>query len=341
MKSTALAWAMATVILATGAALAGDAPAPWGPDGPVKEGDAGREGGPEGASQGDAPALSEDMGKAAAIEAKLKAGEIDAALAEATSLYKTTSDPIAKSEALRILAEGVRKKGKWKMALAAYTKVRNQFAKDTPEYTRWDACVEILRASPEGMYAPLARKLGAEAQGKTLADDRLMDEALVVLAEQKTAKLALRVRSIPRAGNPKALIDALEPIIECYREARAIAPAFPPEASREVANASAKRMQGLADKVMMPLRGRLEEFRPKMERPWSFTNKEKQEIGNTNLMLRELAGLEAQFQDALQRLTSTDWAELEALKRESNDRADAYNGLAEQYVVPAYTTDVW
>ncbi|MBM4019417.1 MAG: hypothetical protein FJ288_14030, partial [Planctomycetes bacterium] len=129
---------------------------------------------PSGPATPAAPGGSEEAQKVAAIQALLTAGEFDKAAEQAGAYLRTARDDAAKTEAMRILAEALRKKGDFRLAPAAYLRLRERFEKGSDDYVRYDGIAEVLKASPTGVYQPPGAppvKPAPGAPAVTLADD--------------------------------------------------------------------------------------------------------------------------------------------------------------------------
>jgi len=283
----------------------------------------------------------------ARIQAVLLAGEHDRALEEAQALYAKASDKEVKTEAMRIIAEALRKKGKWSEAGAAYARLARRFEKKSDAYIQYDAIAQILRVSPSGFYLP-ARKSGDAAgeepatldgrsDGQTLDDDAVLAEALACLADTRALKLKRRVMSVTRARTPKDVVAALAPLAEAYRQARLLAPDRATDDEQEAAQAAAAQLAKVARQSVPSLRTELQKYEPKMNRPWSFNNVEKRDIAKWNTSCRQLAEAESAFQELLGKMGGPKgWSGRADLIRDSDNRYRTYESLAEEFTVPAW-----
>jgi tetratricopeptide (TPR) repeat protein len=292
------------------------------------------------------PADAEEARKVAEMQAALTAGEFDKAVEQANAYLKSTRDESGKTEALRVLAEALRKKGDWKQAPAAHLRLRERFEKNSEDWVRYDAIAEVLRASPAGVYqpaggpAPKAAAPGATAA--TLADDNALTEALARLAGGRAGKLKARIPAILRAATPQLVMAAFTPVLEETKMVFAVSADAPPDAAREVGAAAGKRLQALGTQIIPVLNAKAEKYQPKMNAPWSFTNQEKADIKSTQAACKEMTDCEKQFQQALFIMTGKgDWPDADRLRKESADRGTSYEELSNKFYVPRYTTSFW
>jgi len=295
------------------------------------------------AANTDPPASAE----VARIQAVLLAGEHDRALEEAQALYAKASDKEVKTEAMRIMAEALRKQGKWSEAGTAYARLAKRFEKKSDAYIQYDAIAQILRVSPNGFYLPARKSSGAAGEepatldgrsdGQALDDDAVLAEALACLADTRALKLKRRVGLVKRARTPKEVIAALAPLAEAYRQVRLLAPDRPADDEQKAAQAGAAQLEKLARLNVSSLRAKLQQYKPKMERPWNVTNAEKEDIAKWNARCRQLAETESAFQELLGKMGGPEgWSGRADLIRDSNRRCRTYENLAEEFVGLTY-----
>jgi hypothetical protein len=289
------------------------------------------------------PADAEEARKVAEMQAALTAGEFDKAVEQANAYLKAARDESGKTEAVRVLAEALRKKGDWKQAPAAHLRLRERFEKNSEDWVRYDAIAEILRASPAGVYQPAgtpASKAAAPGSAPaTLADDNALAEALARQASGRAGKLKTRIPGIVRATTPQLVMAAFAPVVEEAKMVFAVSADAPPDAAREVGAAAGNRLQSLGNQIIPALNAKLEKYQTKMNAPWSFTNQEKADIKNTQAACKEMASCENQFQQALFIMNGKgDWPDANRLRTESGDRGTSYEELGKKFYVPRYYT---
>jgi len=291
----------------------------------------------------------------AETEAALQAGDLDKAIGGAKELLKQPPDDATKTAALRVMAEALRKKGEWRLATVAYLKLRNCYEKTSPEYIRHDAIAEILRLAPKGVYAPAARKPGpdAKADDRTLADDEVLKNALTCVAEQRAGEFKRRAAAQNRPRTPGEVVAALAEAQQGVLPIRALSADVADQIERQFAREAGARLQAAAETTIAQARMRLEKYRPKMVKPWSFSSADKNDIKQMNAALTELAAVEAQFQSLLGKTPGKtpvgptagpkpeQGDETAALIRESEGRAAQYSQFASEFIVPAYSTSVF
>ena len=288
----------------------------------------------------DSGPLTEDQQKAAEIAAKLVAGSVDEALADAKAFAAKTMDDKAKTEALRVVAECLRKKGDWKGAAQAYLKLKDRFEKTSEDYARYEAIAQILTASPSGLYVGGGAAAKTDG-GKTLADDECLKDAISRLATVRGSKLKSRISPIRRAQTPQQVVAAFKPVVDDAQQLLQLGTDTAVDAVKEVAEAAGKRLAEIAKQTEGALRVKLQGWTQlkKFEKPWTFTNIEKKEVPNISASCKAMAAGEKEFQETLT-LISGAWSGAEVLRRESADRSAAYGQLASEFVVPPYTTRI-
>ena len=315
----------------------GPDPAPAGPAakkaGPGDKAGPAEKTGP--AKPADPAPLSEDQQKVAEMAAKVVAGQVDEALAEAKEFAAKTLDDKAKTEALRVVADCLRKKADWKGAAQAYAKLKERFEKDSDDYVRCDAISQILNGSPTGVYGGGGAAKGEAA--KTLADDEAVKDALNRLVAQRAGRLKSRIGAIRIAKTPPAVVAAFKPVADEAKPLLQLGTDSGADAVKDVAEAAGKRLQEIAKQTEAVLRAKLQAWQPKFEKPWTFTNLEKKEVPSIGASCKQMAAAEKEFQESLMLLSGA-WSGAEVIRRESSDRAALYEQLGSDFVVPPYTT---
>jgi len=351
MKHVAIAL---TVVLVLAVAVAtASAVGPAGPAGknagdkagkgdPARAGPAAKKAGPGDKTGPTKPAnaepLTEDQQKAAEISAKLVAGQVDEALAEAQAFAAKTLDDKAKTEALRIAADCLRKKADWKGAAQAYTKLKERYEKGSDDYVRYEAIAQILAASPTGVY--MGTGPGAKADPtSTLADDTVLKTSISRLVTQRGGKLKSRMYAFRQAKTPQQVAVAFKPVVEDAKPLLQLGTDSAVDVVKEVAEAAGKRLQEIGRANEAGLRAKLTNWQPKFDKPWTFTNIEKKEIPNISASCKQMAQAEKGFQESLM-LLSDAWNGAEVLRRESSDRSAMYEQMAADFVVPAYEVHI-
>jgi hypothetical protein len=347
MKQIAILMAVVLVLAVASAWAVG----PSGPSGkaagdkagkgaaPAQVGPAAKKAGPADktgpAKPADTAPLSEDQQKVAEMAAKIVAGQVDEALAEAKEFATKTLDDKAKTDALRVVADGLRKKADWKGAAQAYAKLKERFEKDSDDYVRCDAISQILNGSPAGVYGGGGAPKGEAA--KTLADDEALKDALNRLVAQRAGRLKSRIGAIRIAKTPQAVVAAFKPVADEAKPLLQLGTDSGADAVKDVAEAAGKRLQEIAKQTEAALRAKLQAWQPKFDKPWTFTNLEKKEVPSIGASCKQMAATEKEFQESLMLLSGA-WAGAEVVRRESSDRAALYEQLGSDFVVPPYTT---
>lgn len=302
-----------------------------------------------GAGGAEVPTVPDETQRVAEIQAQMMAGNVDDALKAAKEFLKTTKDEAAKTEAMRVVAEGSRKKGDWRGAMVAYRVLADRFDKASDDCVRFGAIADVLGISPTGVYKATAGtppKAGTDTETpakepRTLSDDAALEEALASLASLRIAKLKSRCGAVRSKRTPQEVMQVFGPLAEEARQVFLLGPETPPADSREMGTMAGQRMGQLGTQAQGLLRTKLQKYQPKFNNPWSFSNVDKKDIQQAHKACKEMADAEKAFQTALAQVTGPgEWPEGDGLRVESTERSAAYLQLAEEYIVPAYRT-IW
>jgi len=286
------------------------------------------------------PGAMDDTQRVAEIQAQMLAGKTEEAITAAKAFLRTAKDETSKTEAMRVLAEGLRKSGNWQSAIGAYRALRDRFEKSSDEYLRCGAIADVLAGSRDGIYKGAGAATGAEGtEVKKVSDDEGLNAALALLAQSRCARLKSKAALLQRARTPQELLRTFGPVAEEARQIFILAADTPPDDVRAMGKTAGERLAQIHMQANTVLQKKLQDYQQtgKFRRPWSFTNIEKKDIKDTNLMCKDMAAAEREFQTALASVAgSGEWAEGAALRTESTERAAAYEQLAKEFVVPAY-----
>ena len=285
--------------------------------------------------------LSGPLQATAPIEALMSAGEYDKAIEEAKSLQNSSPDESVKTEAQRLMADALRKKGQWKDATVAYGRVRDRYTKSSDDYLKYQTIAEILRMSPTGTCRAVATD-SAGGDPPTLADDAHLMEALRHQAGLLVKKVLLRASMLRRAKAPREIVTLFADVVEGFRQALVLDPNVAAKDVRETAHTAGTRLQEIADRMVPQLRGKAAKIREKRQRPWSYTNVEKENIQKCSALIKECASVEGQFQGLLGKVGgSGEWAEGDAIRSQSSDRAATYQSFEDDFIILPYSTTTW
>jgi len=285
--------------------------------------------------------LSVPLQATAPIEALLTTGEYDKAIEEARSLQNSSPDETVKTEAQRMMADALRKKGQWKDATVVYGRVRDRYPKGSDDYLKYQTIAEILRTSPTGTYRAAAPD-STGGDPPTLADDAHLTEALRHQAGFLVKRVLLRASVLRRAKTPREVMILFADVVEGFRKARVLDPNMAAKDERETAQAAGTRLQELAGTMVPQLRVKAAKIRGKRQSPWSYTNVEKEDIQKCNALVKEFASVEGQFQGLLGKVGgSGEWAEGDALRTQSSDRAATYQSFEDDFIILPYTRFWW
>jgi hypothetical protein len=280
----------------------------------------------------------------AAIRRKLKAGDVDAAMAPAKSLYEQAPNPQVKTDALELLAEALRKKGRYRLAIGAYNKLRAEYEEGSEEYIRCNAVVEVLKASREGVYHPMLQgsKVAAGGDAKPrLSDDETLDKAIKHFAETRAEEILGQSRSLSRTRSPQDVVSAFVELRESIQNLVPLSKDLAVGTELELARRAGERLETIASTVLQRMRAQAEKYADRRFKPWAYSNVDKRNIRNANALLRRLAGQEAQFQSLLSKGLAGKHEDIKGLRAASELRANEYSSLAEDFVVLPYEVEVF
>ena len=136
-------------------------------------------------------------------------------------------------------------------------------------------------------------------------------------------------------------MNVFRPVAEEARQIFLLGPNTPPDNARFVGKMAAQRLAQIHTQVTSVLQKKLQSYQQKMKRhePGSFTKTQKKDIENTQQTCKEMAAAEKEFQQALTYVSgSGEWAEGDSFRIDSTERANTYEQLAKEYVVPAYSS---
>ena len=284
--------------------------------------------------------LSVPLQATAPIEALLTAGEYDKAIEEARSLQNSSPDETVKTEAQRMMADALRKKGQWKDATVAYGRVRDRYTKSSDDYLKYQTITEILKMSPTGTYRAVVPD-NTSGDPPTLADDAHLTEALRCQAELLVKRILVRASPLRRARTSREIVILFADVLERFRQARALDPNMAAKDERETAHMAGTRLQELADTIVPQLRVKAAKVREKRQKPWSYTNVEKQDIHKCSALVKELASVEGQFLGMLGKVGgSGEWAEGDAIRSQTSDRAATFQAFEDDFIILAYDTSI-
>lgn len=212
--------------------------------------------------------------------------------------------------------------------------MQGRFSKEDDLYLKYDALVQILKASPKGVWTPPGTPPSTAQPPPTLADDAVLAKALTHMADTRADRLRLRIPPLKRARSPKEVAALFAPLAEGFRQARVLSEGMSAEPERAAARAAGIRMAGLGATATASLQGKLDAYQAAY-RTGKLTLKQRDEIETYRRLCTELAQAEASFQKALAKLGGlSGLAEGERLKSDSIERQRAYERLAESFQAP-------
>lgn len=272
----------------------------------------------------------------AEIRLWLDQGNYEEAIPAALGLVKSARDEKLKAEATRLLGDGLRKKGDWKLAAKAYETAAEGYEADSEAGIRTAAAAEVLKASPEGTYAPVeakrARSADAEAddaaEPRTLSDDAYLAECLAEVGESRAARLKGKVRGLARLDTPPEVASRFEEIAAEFRRARVLAPEMDPEAERQAALTAGKRLEALAMTLLPKLRVTLDAMEQVIADRGTVSSAQREKLNEYHAMCVKMAEAEKTFRRVLAGILIPSWREGQALKRASGGHQIKYTSLA-------------
>ena len=281
------------------------------------------------------PALAEQVvGLDARLgEAKtaLAAGNFDAAVAAARLVAHDARDNDVRADALKLVADALRKKGDWAPATKAYAELKAHLDKTTDPYILAEGTADVLQASTDGVYAGLTPPAAGDDKKPTLADDAVLTQALEALGEARAEKLKARIATLKSAATPEALIAQLKELMDAYHAARVLAPKLPAGAEMDAAKAADARMDALATEALVKLRAKLADMQKDIGQRDTLTNTQRQEAEDYNQLCQKLASTEDSFRDALKSLGGPRQPDVRDLTASSQKRARDETALARQF----------
>jgi len=328
----------ALVAIAFGAAMAAD-PAPPAPA--AKPGDA------AGAA---APAAVDERQKLLESGALMMQGKYAEAIEAAKVLIRTAREENTRTDAARVIAESLRKKGEWRAAAAAYLKLRDHYEKGSDNFVKNEAIGEILTASPTGVYPPLeaaAAKAAPAAEPAStstsatealpakpavnLADDDYLARAITCLAAARLEKLKNRVSSIKKARTPQEAEAVFALLAEEIRQAQSLASNLPGDVDQLAAKTTNDRLADLGKQVVATLTAKLTDYQAAIKNH-SLLLTQRKEMEGYQTLCTDLAKNEAGYQTATNKLTNL--ASGSQLRSESDQREAGYTRLAKEFEPP-------
>ncbi|MBE3135191.1 MAG: hypothetical protein IMZ55_17125 [Acidobacteria bacterium] len=264
------------------------------------------------------------------IQAMLDGGKYDEAAGAAKGMLHGIRDDQTRTDAMRILAVALRKKGEWKAAAKAYADLKDRFDKSLPDYVLSEATAEVLAASPKGVYPPLAAKSGttdpALEPAATLASDTVLASALAMVGDGRAAKANARLAEIRKSRSPKEIVKILEEMLRGFQQARVLNAALSPDLDRNAAQSAGAALEAVDNDVFALLRQKVEDMRTVAVERHTIDNTQKDKVTEIQEMSRQAGQAEDTFR-ALLNGVAKGWPEARALDVASRRRMVAYNQL--------------
>jgi hypothetical protein len=286
-------------------------------------------------------AAVEDGVKAAALEALLKDGKYDEAIDTGNKLFLSARDDDAKTTAAKVVAESLRKKGEWARTVSSYTRLRERFPKTADEWMLYDMMIDVMKASPKGVCTvgvPVATGTAApDPAAKTVSDDDTLKEALGAVAANRMKTLKLKAGNCRTAGSAQAVVSALKPVADDAKRIRTVHNDVSTEPVQDVVTAAGSRLKDLAGPTLASLKNQYDTLvRPKLNRPWDFTNVDRDMATQNKTLCETLVQCEQTFQACISAVGSDSTEVGKKLNEESSERQQAFQQMSTQFVLPTY-----
>jgi hypothetical protein len=242
-----------------------------------------------------------------AIRADLEAGKFPEAAAAARAFIGGTRDEQAKTEAIQVLATALRKQGEWRLAAKAYADLRDRYEKGSSAYVRNEATAEVLQASPKGVYLPGSAFSGGVAGG-TLADDKVLEEALGRVGEARAEKLKTAAADLKKAVSSKEIAAKFAEIIAGLQSARYLKADLPTTQDREAAEAAGAALDRVEKDVMAKLTPRVTELEQTITARHTVSAAQRKQLADYQDALGQMSAAEESFRATLGKVPKESWA---------------------------------
>ena len=263
----------------------------------------------------------------AEIQSLMDEGKYAEAVEAARPFAASVYDKDVKTEAMRLLAEALRKNGDWGLAAKAYGDLAGRYEKGSEAAVRAQATAEVLAKSPQGVYAGLKKPAAAEGP-RTLAEDEVLAEALAAVGEARAAAPGSKVAAMKKAATPAEVATALEEVLAGYAEARMLAPKMSYEAEREAAKGAAERLESLGNEAKPKLREKLAGYDQAAAAQGGLNSAQKAEVEKYHQLCVESAEAEVKFRERVREAGGPEWTERVRLVFDSTRRNHEYGLLA-------------
>jgi len=283
--------------------------------------------GPAATDQG-AGASDLERQKADEIQSAYEAGQYGKVVEAAKAFLRDAKDDRLKAGAAWALASALRKQGEWRQTPSAYQSARDVQPAGSDGFVKCDAIAEVLRASREGIYLGLKGAPPEKAATGTLADDEVLEAALVRLAESRVPKVEAQTAAIRRLRTPPEVVSALDGVLEAFRRIRILKPDFRVDHDREAAKGAGGRMADLANGVVATLREKQTVLEGAVAAR-RVTSVDKKSARKWKGMCDDLAKTEEAFAKVLAKVPGGEpWEDGTRLSKESADRLKEYKELS-------------
>ena len=264
-----------------------------------------------------------------AMKASLEAGKYPETIAAARAYLVGVRDEFARNEAMRVLATALRKQGEWQAATKVYGDLKDRFEKGSAEFIEYEATAEVLAASPKGIYGPVAKLTpgGANDPPLTLADDRVLKDALAVIGRTRAEKLRVRLAAMRKSTSAPEIVAILAEVIEGYKAVRVLAPDFAAGAESDAADAANQALDRLEREGSANLRDKTNELEQTIAARHTIDNTQHKMLTDYQDICTKMAEAEQAFQDTLGKVPALAAADMARLKAASVRRAMTYRQL--------------
>jgi len=254
-----------------------------------------------------APAEQGPRERVQALRTDLDAGKFQEAAAAARAFIGGTRDDQARTEAMEILAVALRKQGDWRPAAKAYADLKERYEKGSAACVRAEATAEVLLASPKGVYLPGSAFSGGAAAG-TLADDKVLEEALGRVGEARAEKLKVAAADLKKAVSSKEIAAKFAEIIAALQSVRYLKADLPTTQDREAAEAAGAALDRVEKDVVAKLKPKIAELEQTITARHTVSAAQRKQLADYQDGLGQISAAEESFRATLGKVPKESWA---------------------------------
>jgi len=245
-----------------------------------------------------------------AIRAELDAGKCQEAAAAARAFIGGTRDEQARTDAMQVLATALRKQSEWRPAAKAYADLKDRYEKGSVSYVLNEATAEVLHASPKGVYPLMApsSSTGDGAAARTLADDKVLEEALVHVGQARAEKLKAVAADLKKAVSSKEIAAKFAEIVSGLQAARYLKTDLPTTQDREAAEAAGAALDRVEKDVIAKLKPKVAELEQTITARHTVSVVQRKQMTEYQDALTQVTTAEESFRETLGKMPKESWA---------------------------------